>query len=119
MMNYRMDCCDEEYVPPSAWTLLPEPVLLKIFITLRPPDILNAGQACIRWNDIARDDYLWKRLFHRDFKVDPKVGLKPGKSFSCLIDSSFFHLNNKDVACLVAFKFYQIRPIVMSATTDK
>lgn len=106
-MNSRMDCA-EEYIP-SAWTLVPEPVLLKIFVTLRPSDILNAGQTCLRWNDIARDDYLWKRLFHRDFKVDPNVGLKPGKYFSWSFSPHFyfhiFSMQSRYNCMLVASKF--------------
>lgn len=84
-MNFERDNFDDENYVPSVWSLLPEPVLLKIFYKLSPQEILNAGQSCIRWNEIARDDYLWKRLFHRDFKVDKNVGLKPGKSLSILM----------------------------------
>ncbi|XP_059612556.1 F-box/WD repeat-containing protein 5 [Phlebotomus argentipes] len=62
----------------SNWHLIPEPILLKIFFLLTPREILNAGETCRRWCDISRDDYLWRKLFNRDFKVDRNIGLKPG-----------------------------------------
>lgn len=63
----------------SHWNLIPEPVLLKILNSLTARDILNASECCHRWNFIARDNYLWRKIFQRDFKVDPAIGLKPGK----------------------------------------
>ncbi|GAB0097263.1 F-box/WD repeat-containing protein 5 [Sergentomyia squamirostris] len=62
----------------SDWNLIPEPVLLKIYFQLSPREILNAGETCRRWCDISRDDYLWRKVFKRDFKVDKNIGLKPG-----------------------------------------
>lgn len=92
-MNSAVDSfCDDN----GVWSLLPEPVLLKIFYKLSPQDILNAGQSCIRWNEIARDDYLWKRLFHRDFKVDKNVGLRPGNSFIFVF---LFNYTYRNIAC--------------------
>uniref|UniRef100_A0A1B0DJU1 Uncharacterized protein n=1 Tax=Phlebotomus papatasi TaxID=29031 RepID=A0A1B0DJU1_PHLPP len=66
---------DEIY---SNWHLIPEPILLKIFFYLTPREILNSGETCRRWCDISRDDYLWRKVFKRDFKVDKNIGLKPG-----------------------------------------
>lgn len=64
----------------SMWSLIPEPVFFKILKLkiLSSVDILRAGTACRRWNIIAKDDFLWKKLFQRDFKVDPNIGLRPG-----------------------------------------
>lgn len=69
----------------SHWNLIPEPVLLKILNSLSARDILNASECCQRWNCIARDSYLWRKIFQRDFKVDPAIGLKPGKNMKKII----------------------------------
>lgn len=72
----------------SNWSLVPEPVFLTILNHLTAREILNAGECCRRWNDITKDDYLWKKIFQRDFKVDPVIGLKPGKfwRYSCVLE---------------------------------
>lgn len=68
----------------SDWSLIPEPILLKIFAALKAKEILNAGEGCRRWNEIARDDYIWRKIFQRDFKIDPSIVLKPGEYFTNL-----------------------------------
>ncbi len=73
----RRSRLDENY---SQWYLIPEPVLIDILKGLSAKTILNVGECCRRWNDIAKENYLWKRVFQRDFQVDPKIELKPGKS---------------------------------------
>lgn len=70
---------DCDYDDDESWSLIPEPVLLNILGQLSPIDVLRAGCSCVRWNTISKDDYLWKRLFQRDFKVDRNIGLKPGE----------------------------------------
>lgn len=61
---------------------LPEPVLLNILCYLEARDIVSAGSTCQRWNRITKDDWLWRRLFQRDFNLptNVKIGLRPGKS---------------------------------------
>lgn len=61
------------------WNFIPDPVLLKIATLLSVRDILNVSEVCRRWNDITKDEYLWKRIFQRDFKVDRTIPLKPGE----------------------------------------
>lgn len=63
----------------TEWDFIPDPILLKILTQLPVHDILNVSECCRRWNDIVKDDYLWKKVFHRDFKVDKSIALKPGK----------------------------------------
>lgn len=63
----------------TEWDYIPDPILLKILAQLPVRDILNASECCRRWNDITKDDYLWKKVFQRDFKVDKTIALKPGK----------------------------------------
>lgn len=69
----------------SNWSLVPEPVFLTILNLLTAREILNAGECCRRWNDITKDDYLWKKIFQRDFKVDSVIGLKPGEFSVCTV----------------------------------
>ena len=71
---------NEEYFEESSiWWRIPEEVLLKVLLYLTPRDAISVSQCCRRWEKIARDDYIWKRYFHHDFKIDRNIGLKPGK----------------------------------------
>lgn len=75
-----IECGDVNYVwNNKEWDYIPDPVLLKILTQLPVRDILNVSECCRRWNDISKDDYLWKKVFQRDFKVDKSIALKPGK----------------------------------------
>nr|XP_029714147.1 F-box/WD repeat-containing protein 5-like isoform X2 [Aedes albopictus] len=69
---------EEDYCENSPWVFIPEPMFTKIFLYLEPRDMLNAGQTCKRWNKLSRDDYIWRKYFQREFKVDTNIGLKPG-----------------------------------------
>lgn len=80
-INATMDFDNENY---SNWCFIPEPVLLKILAHLSARDILNAGECCRRWNQISKDDYLWRKIFQRDFKIDRNIVLKPGIYFICI-----------------------------------
>lgn len=64
-----------------GWALIPEPVLLSILRRLSHKDIVRASKCCQRWNDICKDDFLWRQVFRRDFKVAPDIVLKPGEFF--------------------------------------
>lgn len=66
------------------WDFIPDPILFKILIQLPVRDILNVSECCRRWNDLIKDDYLWKKVFQRDFKVDRTIALKPGTILICL-----------------------------------
>ena len=63
----------------TEWPFIPDPILLKILTQLPVHDILNVSECCRRWHDISRDDWLWRKVFQRDFKVDKTIALKPGK----------------------------------------
>lgn len=63
----------------SKWCRIPEPVLIDVLNYLSARAILNVGQCCRRWNDISKTNYLWKKIFRRDFQSDRKIELKPGK----------------------------------------
>lgn len=85
----------------SKWCLIPDPILLKILNHLSAKDILRAGQCCRRWNEISKDDFFWKKLFQRDFKVEPNIGLKPGKLFFFSYFQKFSTQNRKFVFILL------------------
>lgn len=68
----------------SNWAYMPELVLLKVFSYLEAKDVLSLAQCCKTWNQVSRDESVWRKFFQRDFGLptNKKVGLKPGKSFS-------------------------------------
>ena len=70
---------DEEYL--GNWHYMPDTMLLSIFQYLSPKELLTAGEACKTWNRVSQDELLWKVLFYRTYKVDPSVGIMPGKFF--------------------------------------
>ncbi|KAF8766584.1 F-box/WD repeat-containing protein 5-like [Argiope bruennichi] len=61
------------------WHLLPDPLLLYIFSHLSAKELLNARGTCRNWLRVATDEFLWKRLFHNDFKIDKSIPIAPGK----------------------------------------
>lgn len=69
----------------SDWWSIPEPILLRILSYLKLSEVANAAQACKRWHSIANDDFVWHKLFIRDFKLDTDIGLKPGKLLEYII----------------------------------
>lgn len=58
--------------------LVPDSVLLEIFLYLEPADVLSAGRACRQWHAVARDEFLWKELFYRYYGVSRDVPRHPG-----------------------------------------
>lgn len=66
-----------------GWAFIPEPVMLTILRKLSHKDIVRSSECCQRWNDIAKDDFLWRQVFQRDFKVARDIALKPGE-FVCI-----------------------------------
>lgn len=83
----------------TDWAFIPDPVLVRILLLLPVRDVLNAGECCQRWNDISKDEYLWRKLFQRDFKVDRSIPLKPGTDTICFFFVSLlFH-------CIVLIDF--------------
>lgn len=74
----------------SDWWSIPEPILLRVLSYLKPIDVANAASTCQRWYLIGYDDWIWNKLFLRDFKLDKNIDLKPGKS-----DSKLYFSNTK------------------------
>jgi hypothetical protein len=42
-------------------------ILVYIFDYLFPPELVLASRVCHRWQRLAQDNQLWKRLFHQEF----------------------------------------------------
>ena len=51
----------------QSWSILQDPLLLKIFSELKVNEISACSEVCLNWNRVAQDDILWKYLFERDF----------------------------------------------------
>ncbi|XP_063289061.1 F-box/WD repeat-containing protein 5 [Pelobates fuscus] len=72
--------------------LLPDSILYQIFLSLGPADLLSAGLVCQRWYAVSRDDFLWKELFFKFYKVQRHIQRYPGsdswyKEFQRLSDT--------------------------------
>lgn len=53
----------------ELWGILPDPLLVMIFQTLEVKDVVSCSEVCVNWNDICKDQLLWKHLFIRDLEV--------------------------------------------------
>ncbi|XP_018372770.1 PREDICTED: F-box/WD repeat-containing protein 5 isoform X2 [Trachymyrmex cornetzi] len=62
------------------WYVMSDSILLSIFQYLTPRELLTAGEVCQSWFRVSRDEFLWKYLFYRTYKIDPDVGIVPGKT---------------------------------------
>lgn len=71
----------------SRYCDIPEPVLLSVLIYLDVKDVVAAGGTCQRWNQIAKDNWLWRKLFQRDFglPLNTKIGIRPGTCVKTLL----------------------------------
>lgn len=63
----------------SPWQLLPDSILLQIFSYIEVYDLMRASQSCRAWNRVANDEFVWKHLFYKDWKVKPSIGRAPDK----------------------------------------
>lgn len=58
--------------------LLPDSVLYEIFLYLDHVDVLSVGLVCQQWHAVARDEFLWKELFYRYYRISREVPRHPG-----------------------------------------
>ena len=68
-----------------SWHSLPEPVLQHIFNYLKRIDVYHSSLTCKHWYFASMDNFLWKRLFHRDFKLKQIMPIRslPDEKISC------------------------------------
>ncbi|XP_063000527.1 F-box/WD repeat-containing protein 5 [Elgaria multicarinata webbii] len=57
--------------------LLPDSILVEIFLYLDYADVLSAGLACRQWRAVAQDEVLWKELFYKYYRVARDVPRHP------------------------------------------
>lgn len=62
----------------DAWFYMPDSILLAIFQYLSPRELVTVGEVCKSWNRVSKDEFLWKDLLYRTFKIDSGIGIVPG-----------------------------------------
>ena len=65
---------------PMSWDSIPELLLLNIFNRLSRVDVYHCSLSCKHWYRVSCDNGLWKRLFHRDFKIRKTVPIRDENS---------------------------------------
>lgn len=63
----------------SIWAYLPTPALFNVFKFLNVKELLNAGQVCVNWYNVSKDDFLWKDLLYENFKIDRSINIVAGE----------------------------------------
>ncbi|KAG7205585.1 hypothetical protein KM043_007556 [Ampulex compressa] len=76
----RSECSSDDAEGNENWYYMPDSILLNIFQYLTPKELTTAGEVCRTWNRVSHDQFLWKDLFYRTYKIDTDVGIMPGKS---------------------------------------
>ncbi|XP_045614930.1 F-box/WD repeat-containing protein 5 isoform X2 [Procambarus clarkii] len=66
--------------PKPDWTVLPDSILLHIFMYLEYSDMPHVGLVCRSWLRVSYDEFLWRYYFFKDFQVDPGVPIMPGRT---------------------------------------
>ncbi|XP_029160242.1 F-box/WD repeat-containing protein 5-like [Nylanderia fulva] len=74
------ECLSQQSEGDVNWYYMPDSILLSIFQYLSPKELTIAGEVCSSWHRVSRDEFLWKYLFYRTYKIDPDVGIVPGKT---------------------------------------
>ncbi|EFN62946.1 F-box/WD repeat-containing protein 5 [Camponotus floridanus] len=74
------ECSSQRSEGDINWYYMPDSILLSIFQYLSPKELTIAGEVCRSWHRVSRDEFLWKYLFYRTYKIDPDVGIVPGKT---------------------------------------
>jgi len=99
------ECSSQQSEGDINWYYMPDSILLSIFQYLSPKELTIAGEVCRSWHRVSRDEFLWKYLFYRTYKIDPDVGIVPGMSFiNSILMSSYFYIRLKiiySVACYI------------------
>ncbi|XP_011170787.1 F-box/WD repeat-containing protein 5 [Solenopsis invicta] len=80
VVSETSDDGSEYYEGELNWYVMSDSILLSIFQYLTPKELMTAGEVCRSWYRVSRDEFLWKYLFYRTYKIDPDVGIVPGKT---------------------------------------
>lgn len=57
--------------------VLPDSLVLEIFMCLPHDAVLRAGLTCRQWLAVSRDEFLWKELFYRYYRIPRSVPRHP------------------------------------------
>ncbi|XP_029047820.1 F-box/WD repeat-containing protein 5 isoform X1 [Osmia bicornis bicornis] len=74
------DCLSDISEGNGNWYYMLDSVLLNIFQYLTPKELTIAGEVCKSWHRVSHDEFLWKNLFYQTYKINPDVGIMPGKT---------------------------------------
>ncbi|XP_047229035.1 F-box/WD repeat-containing protein 5 [Girardinichthys multiradiatus] len=56
---------------------LPDSLLLEIFLHLPHDAVLRAGLTCKQWQAVSKDEFLWRELFYRYYRIPRSVPRHP------------------------------------------
>lgn len=59
--------------------VLPDSLVLEIFLRLPHDAVLRAGLTCRQWLAVSRDEFLWRELFYSYYRIPRLVPRHPGK----------------------------------------
>lgn len=59
--------------------VLPDSLVLEIFLRLPHDAVLRAGLTCRQWLAVSRDEFLWRELFYSYYRIPRSVPRHPGK----------------------------------------
>ncbi|XP_072228444.1 F-box/WD repeat-containing protein 5 [Leuresthes tenuis] len=58
-------------------SVLPDSLVLEIFLRLPHDAVLNAGLTCRKWLAVSRDEFLWRELFYSYYRIPRSVPRHP------------------------------------------
>ncbi|KAK6195168.1 hypothetical protein SNE40_000647 [Patella caerulea] len=59
----------------------PDNILLNIFSHLSIKDLTHVAVVCKTWHRVSLDDFLWRDIFQRDWKIKKSITIAPGKLY--------------------------------------
>lgn len=71
--------CGTQDVRMECVPVLPDSLVLEIFLRLPHDAVLRAGLTCRQWLAVSRDEFLWRELFYSYYRIPRSVPRHPGK----------------------------------------
>ena len=60
--------------------IMPDEILLEIFMHLRFTSVGTLAQVCRKWHELAKDEVLWRKMFLEHFSLN--ISMPPGGAIS-------------------------------------
>lgn len=80
LLSHSITCvCIAQDVIMECSLLLPDSLVLEIFLRLPHDAVLRAGLTCRQWLAVSRDEFLWRDLFYHYYRIPRSVPRHPGK----------------------------------------